>query len=104
MLAVVKAANQQYRVQEGDVITVNRLEADVGARVDLPDVLLIQDASGVRVGAPVLAGAKVTAEVVGHTRAPKVYAFKFGRRKGYKKLRGHRQDRTVLKIVGITAS
>jgi large subunit ribosomal protein L21 len=104
MFAVIKTENHQYRVREGDVIAVNRLEADVGARLDLPEVLFIQDGDGVRIGTPVLPGVKVTAEVVGHTRALKVYAFKFARRKGFKRLRGHRQDRTLLRIVGITAS
>jgi len=104
MLAVIKFSNRQYAVREGDVITVARLKAEAGAAVELKDVLLVADDAGVRVGKPALADVKVAAEVVGHSRAPKVYAFKFRRRKGYKRLRGHRQDRTLLKITGITAA
>lgn len=87
---------------EGDVVALDRFDADVGSKVELDEVLMAGDEAGVDVGSPTLEGARVEAEVVGHGRGPKLEVFKFRRRKGYKKLRGHRQPYTLVKIIAVT--
>jgi large subunit ribosomal protein L21 len=81
---------------------LDKIDADVGSQLELDEVLIAGDENGVDVGNPVLDGARVTAEVVGHERAPKVEVFKFKRRKGYKRLRGHRQPYTLVKVLSVT--
>jgi large subunit ribosomal protein L21 len=104
MYAVVQSGNRQYRVSEGDIVAVEKLSADVGSQVALDRVLLLSGDSGVEVGAPVVEGARVTAEVVSHDRWPKVEIFRFKRRKNIRSLRGHRQPYTLLKILSVTKS
>jgi large subunit ribosomal protein L21 len=101
MFAVIRYKDRQYRLREGDVVAFDKLEADVGSRLELDEVLMAGDENGVDVGNPVLDGARVTAEVVGHKRAPKVEVFKLKRRKGYKRLRGHRQPYTLVKVLSV---
>ena len=72
MFAVIRFKDRQYRLREGDVVAFDKLEADVGSRLELDEVLMAGDENGVDVGNPLLDGARVTAEVVGHERAPKV--------------------------------
>ena len=100
MYAVVKTGGKQYRVAEGDVIKVERLDAEVGGSLDLDQVLMIGGADGAepKVGTPLVAGARVTAEVLDQARGPKIIVFKKKRRKGYRRKKGHRQDLTVLRI------
>jgi large subunit ribosomal protein L21 len=102
MFAVIRFKNRQYRLREGDVVALDKIDADVGSQLELDGVLIAGDEDGVDVGNPVLDGARVTAEVVGHERAPKVEVFKFKRRKGYKRLRGHRQPYTLVKVLSVT--
>ena len=102
MFAVIRFKNRQYRLREGDVVALDKIDADVGSQLELDEVLIAGDENGVDVGNPVLDGAHVTAEVVGHERAPKVEVFKFKRRKGYKRLRGHRQPYTLVKVLSVT--
>jgi large subunit ribosomal protein L21 len=102
MFAVIRFKNRQYRLREGDVVALDKIDADVGSQLELDEVLIAGDENGVDVGNPVLDGARVTAEVVGHERAPKVEVFKFKRRKGYKRLRGHRQPYTLVKVLSVT--
>ncbi len=102
MFAVIRFKNRQYRLREGDVVALDKIDADVGSQLELDEVLIAGDEDGVDVGNPVLDGARVTAEVVGHERAPKVEVFKFKRRKGYKRLRGHRQPYTLVKVLSVT--
>lgn len=102
MFAVIRFKNRQYRIREGDVVALDKIDADVGSQLELDEVLIAGDENGVDVGNPVLDGARVTAEVVGHERAPKVEVFKFKRRKGYKRLRGHRQPYTLVKVLSVT--
>jgi large subunit ribosomal protein L21 len=102
MFAVIRFKNRQYRLREGDVVALDKIDADVGSHLELDEVLIAGDENGVDVGNPVLDGARVTAEVVGHERAPKVEVFKFKRRKGYKRLRGHRQPYTLVKVLSVT--
>ncbi len=104
MFAIIRTKNRQYRVSEGGVVAFDKIDADVGARLEFDEVLLVGDEAGVEVGTPILDNARVTAEVVAHERAPKVEVFKFKRRKGYKRLRGHRQPYTLLKVLAVTKS
>jgi large subunit ribosomal protein L21 len=103
MYAVVKTGGKQYRVSPGAVIKVERLAAEVGATIALDQVLMIGDhgSDGPRVGTPLIDGAKVAAEVLEQSRAPKVIVFKKKRRKNYRRKRGHRQLQTVLRIQDI---
>jgi len=101
MYAVIRNGGKQYRVTPGDVIRVEKMEAEAGQTVDLNPVLMIGDDQGSRVGNPVLEGASVTATVKSHGRADKVKIFKMRRRKHYRKTTGHRQYYTELEITGI---
>ncbi|MCC5977706.1 MAG: 50S ribosomal protein L21 [Salinarimonas sp.] len=103
MFAVIKTGGKQYRVAADDVITVERLSVEAGESVTLTDVLMLANGDDVKVGAPVVEGASVVAEVVEQTRGPKVIAFKKRRRQNSKRKRGHRQDLTTLRITEILA-
>jgi large subunit ribosomal protein L21 len=100
--AVIQTGGKQYRVKEGDEIEVEKLDVEAGASTEFSDVLLVADGSAVSIGAPTVAGAKVTAEVVEQFKDDKVIAFKFRRRKGYHRTVGHRRQLTKLKIKSIT--
>ncbi|MDX1501637.1 MAG: 50S ribosomal protein L21 [Thermoanaerobaculia bacterium] len=97
MYAVIETGGKQYRVEPGDVLDVER-SGEAGETVEFDRVLLVGDDDGVRVGAPVVEGAKVTGSLVGEVRGPKIVVFKKKRRKGYKRRRGHRQDLHRVKI------
>ena len=99
MYAVVKTGGKQLKVEVGETISVELLHADTGAVVTLP-VLLLNDGENFIVGADAV-NATVSAEVLGHGKADKVVAFKFKKRKGYKKNKGHRQALTLLKVTDI---
>jgi large subunit ribosomal protein L21 len=101
MFAVIRTGGKQYRVAANQVIEVERLDGDAGARIAFDDVLMIGDGATVTLGAPTVAGASVTGEVVRQARAPKVYAFKKRRRHNSKRIRGHRQHLTQVRIVEI---
>jgi large subunit ribosomal protein L21 len=100
--AVIQTGGKQYRVAEGDVIEVEKLDLEPGADAKFEDVLLVSNGGGVSIGAPLVAGAAVTAEILEQTKAPKIVAFKFKRRKGYHRTVGHRRQLTRLKIKTIT--
>lgn len=102
MYAVIKSGGKQYRVQEGQTLKLEKLEVATGDSISFDEVLLI-GGDEVKVGAPVVAGAKVTAEVVSHGRGDKVTIIKFRRRKHHMKRQGHRQWFTEVKITGISA-
>ena len=102
MYAVVATGGKQYRVSEGESIKVELLPGDPGAQLDLNEVLLIGDQGSVRVGRPMLPGAKVTAQIVRHDKGAKVTIYKYRKRKGWRIHRGHRQPFTELKITGIS--
>ena len=104
MFAVIKTGGKQYRVAADDVLEIEKLEAEAGSTVTFSEVLMVGGESGVSVGTPVVAGARVTAEVVEQTRGPKVISFKKRRRQNSKRKRGHRQNLTVVKITGIIAA
>ncbi len=103
MYAVVDIAGQQVRVEKGAVVRVPRLDLEEGAKQVLPEVLLVRNDSGTRVGSPHVQGASVEATVLGHGRGEKIVVFKIKRRKNYRRRNGHRQDYTELKIDGIVA-
>jgi len=103
MFAVVKTGGKQYKVAQGDVIQVEKLDAETGKSVDLTEVLMVCDGSKVTVGAPFVAGAKVTAEVVAQERTGKLIIFKKKRRQNYRRKNNHRQSYTILKISDIKA-
>ena len=100
--AVIKTGGKQYRVSANDVITIEKLEGEGGKSIEFKDVLMLGGDAGVKVGAPIVAGAKVMGEIVEQTRGPKVIAFKKRRRKNSRRKRGHRQDLTMVKITSIT--
>jgi large subunit ribosomal protein L21 len=102
MYAVIKTGGKQYRVAQGDRLRVEKLPGNVGDTVTLGDVLLVGAGEGVKVGAPVVGGAKVEAKIVAQDRGPKIIVFKFRRRKNYRRKTGHRQPFTALEITGIT--
>jgi large subunit ribosomal protein L21 len=103
MFAVIKAQGKQFRVAEGDTLTVDRLTGETGATIALGEVLMLVDGGNTKIGAPIISGAKVTAEIVEHSRGDKIKVFKKRRRKNYHRTRGHRQDLTTVKITAITA-
>ncbi|MGB0224573.1 MULTISPECIES: 50S ribosomal protein L21 [unclassified Marinobacterium] len=101
MFAVIVSGGKQYRVQEGQTLKVEKLAVEAGSNVDFDRVLLVSNGDDVKVGAPVVEGAKVSAEVVSHGRGDKVKIIKFRRRKHHMKRQGHRQWYTEVKITGI---
>ena len=103
MYAIVDIAGQQFKVEKDQKVFVHRLEQEEGAQVSFDKVLLVENGSDVKVGAPTVAGATVSAKVVSHMRGDKVLVFKKKRRKGYQKMNGHRQDLTQILIENITA-
>ncbi|MDV6320486.1 50S ribosomal protein L21 [Chromohalobacter sp. HP20-39] len=103
MYAVIKSGGKQYRVQEGQTLKLEKLEVATGDTLELDQVLLVADDNDVKVGAPLVEGAKVTAEVVSHGRGEKVRIIKFRRRKHQMRRQGHRQWFTEVKITGISA-
>lgn len=105
MFAVIKTGGKQYRVAPDDVFTVEKLAAEAGDKVQFNDVMMIGGEGDVTVGAPLIEGAGVQAEIVRQTRGPKLISFKRRRRKSSsKRRRGHRQDLTLVKITEILAS
>jgi len=100
MYAVVRTGGKQYRVQEGDLLKVEKLEGDVGAKVAL-EVLLVGEGDAVKVGAPLVEGAKVEAEVVSHGKHSKLWHFRT-QEEGWDRIRGHRQPYTELRITAVS--
>ncbi|GAB3528014.1 50S ribosomal protein L21 [Photobacterium sanctipauli] len=103
MYAVFQSGGKQHRVSEGQTLRLEKLDAETGASVEFDSVLLVANGEEVTVGAPFVAGGKVTAEVVTHGRGDKVKIVKFRRRKHSRKQAGHRQWFTEVKITGISA-
>jgi large subunit ribosomal protein L21 len=101
--AIIQSGGKQYRVETGDVIRVERLDAPAGETVTLSEVLLVGAEGNTRVGAPLVAGASVVGTVVEQGRDRKVRVFKYKKRKHYRRTRGHRQSFTALRIDRIEA-
>jgi large subunit ribosomal protein L21 len=104
MFAVIKTGGKQYKVAMNDVILVEKLEAEAGADVTFNEILMVGEDSNLKVGAPLVKGASVSAKVLDQAQADKVLIFKKNRRHNYRRKRGHRQLQTVLRIVGINAA
>jgi large subunit ribosomal protein L21 len=100
MYAVFEDGSHQYRVQEGDVVKVDYRDAEIGARLEFPRVLLYEKDADTRIGQPTIEGARVLGEVVAHP-STKLYIQHFRRRKNYRRLRGHRQPYTSVQIRSI---
>ena len=103
MYAVIATGGKQYRVEEGDSLRVERLDAEEGAEIELDRVLLVGDGDQVTIGRPFVEAGKVAATVKGHGRSRKIKVVKFKRRKNYLRRHGHRQSYTELEIRSITA-
>ena len=102
MYAVIKTGGKQYRVSPGDVIVVEKLLGEAGAKVKLDHVLMVgEDGKDPEVGAPLISSAAVNCEVLDQSRSDKVIVFKKKRRQGYKRTKGHRQEQTVLRVLDI---
>ena len=99
MFAVIKTGGKQYKVAKDDVIVIERVSGDQGAKVNFAEVLMVGD----KVGAPFVDGAAVEGEIVKQSRGEKVVVFKKRRRQGYKRKNGHRQELSVVKITDIKA-
>ncbi len=104
MFAIVKTGGKQYRVNEGDVLKLEKLEGEAGSKITLDEVLMVGDDKGVKVGAPFLKGAKVTAEVLEQKKDKKITVFKKKRRHNYRRKKGHRQQITVVRITKIAGT
>jgi large subunit ribosomal protein L21 len=104
MYAVIKTGGKQYRVEEGQLLRVEKLVGEVGTKVSFGEVLLVAgEGSDTKIGKPLLGGVSVSGEIVAQERGPKLVVFKFRRRKNYRRKNGHRQPYTRVKITGIKA-
>ena len=103
MHAIIETGGKQYRVAEGDILFIEKLEAEAGEKVTFDKVLAVVNGASTQFGAPTVAGASVTAEVVKNGKAKKVIVYKMKPKKGYRRKQGHRQPYTQVKIGTITA-
>ncbi len=103
MFAVIKTGGKQYRVAADDVVTIEKLDVAAGEVIEFNEVLIVGEGADAKIGAPFVAGAVVKAEVVEHNRGKKVLSFKKRRRQNSKRIRGHRQHHTVVRITAISA-
>jgi large subunit ribosomal protein L21 len=103
MYAIVKTGGKQYRVEQGEVLEVEKLEGEAGTSVELTEVLMVQDESGAKWGQPTVEGAKVVAKIVAQKRGPKVSGIVFKPKKSIRRRYGHRQSITALEIESIVA-
>ena len=101
MYAVIRSGGKQYRVAPGQTIRLEKVTGEVGSKVELGDVLLVENEGNIQVGSPVLANAKIQATVLEHDRAKKILVFKKKRKKQYRRTQGHRQDFTAVRIDSI---
>ncbi len=103
MYAVIKSGGKQYRVAQGQVLRLEKLDTEAGADVTFDNVLLVADGENIKVGKPAVDGAKVVAVVMEHGRRKKIDVIKFKRRKNYRRTKGHKQHYTQVKIKEIQA-
>lgn len=101
MYAVIATGGKQFKVQEKEVVAMERLIGEVGSKVSFAEVLALGEGTDLKLGSPFVEGAKVEAEIIEHFRGPKLIAFKMKRRKGYRKRKGHRQELTKVRILSI---
>ncbi len=103
MYAIIKTGGKQYRVQEGDFITIEKLEAAADETVTFDQVLTVVNDGSVKVGTPLVNGAKVTGKVVEHGKGKKILVFKYKAKSNYRRRQGHRQPFTKVRIESINA-
>jgi len=103
MYAVISTGGKQYKLAQGDVCRIEKLDAEEGATVEIDKVLMIADGDNINIGTPFVDGGKVTATVKSHGRAKKIEIMKFRRRKHHQKRTGHRQYYTEIEVTGISA-
>ncbi|RMG53789.1 MAG: 50S ribosomal protein L21 [Gammaproteobacteria bacterium] len=103
MYAVIATGGKQYRVAEGETLRIEKLDADEGSTIEFDKVLMVGEGDDVKIGTPVVEGARVSATVKAHGRGKKIEIIKFRRRKHHRKQMGHRQDYTEVQITGISA-
>ena len=103
MYAIIRTGGKQYRVREGDVLNVEKLNVEEGQEVVFDEVLTVVNDGDVKVGAPTVAGAKVTAKVAKQGKADKIFVFKYRAKSNYRKRQGHRQPFTQVEITSIEA-
>jgi large subunit ribosomal protein L21 len=101
MYAVIKTGGKQYRVSAGDLLVVEKLAGEPGAKIAFDEVLMIGEGDAVTLGAPLIEGASVSATLVETRKGEKIKVFKKIRRQGYRRTRGHRQFQSVLRITGV---
>jgi len=101
MYAVIRSGGKQYRVAPGQTVRLEKVTGDVGSKVELGEVLLVENEGKIQVGSPVVANAKIEATVLEHDRAKKIRIFKKKRKKQYRRTQGHRQDFTAVRIDSI---
>jgi large subunit ribosomal protein L21 len=102
MYAVIRSGGKQYKVAPGQTIRLEKVTGNVGSKVELGNVLLVENDGNIQVGSPLVANAKIQATVVEHDRAKKILVFKKKRKKQYRRTQGHRQDYTSVRIDSIT--
>lgn len=98
MYAVIRSGGKQYRVVPGQTIRLEKVAGDAGSKIQLGDVLLVENEGKIQVGSPVVANATIEATVLEHDRAKKIIVFKKKRKKQYRRTNGHRQDYTAIRI------
>ena len=103
MYALIETGGKQYKVTPGELLNIEKIDAQVGSEYEFDKVLLVANGDDIQIGSPMVEGAKVTAEVIEHGKAKKVIVFKKKRRKGYKVKRGHRQHYTTVAIKAIAS-
>jgi len=101
MYAIIATGGKQYKVQENGTVNIEKIAGEVGSDVNFDKVLLVGNDGDIKVGKPFLSGVKVNGQIVAHDRADKILVFKKKRRKGYKKIQGHRQSYTAVKVIKI---
>jgi large subunit ribosomal protein L21 len=101
MYAIFRAAGKQFKAEKGKTVRLPLMSAEAGAKITFDEVLLSSDGQTITAGTPLIKGAKVLAEVVGEGKEPKIYVFKFKRRKNYRRKTGHRQGYTEVRITDV---
>ncbi len=104
MYAVIESGGKQYRVAQGQYLKVEKLDVEEGGSLDIEKVLMVADGDDIKIGAPYVAGGKVTVKVKSHGRGDKIRIIKFRRRKHSRKTQGHRQHYTEIEVTGISTS
>ena len=101
MYAVIKSGGKQHKVAEGEIITIEKIDAEEGSSVEFSEVLAVNKEGNLQVGRPLLEGAKVVGKVINHVKAPKVTIIKMKRRQDWRKKQGHRQNLSKIEIKSI---